>query len=191
VARPHILAFAGRHPDRVSACTIGDGAAPLTDDEVRQQVDFNVAADGLARTGQVDALRALLDEARTSILADPIAGFRAIMDTAPAADQEVMADPAWQAAFARGICEALAPGVDGWVDEALAINGDWPDVDVGAVTSSVTWWHSDADRNCPFSAAQQLVGRLPHARLVVSSGAGHLTSDDREREGLDELMART
>jgi pimeloyl-ACP methyl ester carboxylesterase len=101
VARPHILAFAGRHPDRVSACTIGDGAAPLTDDEVRQQVDFNVAADGLARTGQVDALRALLDEARTSILADPIAGFRAIMDTAPAADQEVMADPAWQAAFAR------------------------------------------------------------------------------------------
>ncbi len=51
------------------------------------------------------------------------------MDTAPAADQEIMADPAWQVAFARGLCEALAPGVDGWVDEVLAINGDWHDVD--------------------------------------------------------------
>ena len=187
---PHVLAFAGRHPDRVSACSIGDGAAPMTDDEVDQQVDFNVAADGLARLGKVDELRAMLDEVRASILADPIAGFRAIMDTAPAADQEIMADPAWQAAFARGICEALAPGVDGWVDEALAVNGDWCDVDLTAVTSTVTWWHSEDDRNCPLSAAQRLVGRLPNARLIVSTGDGHLVADGGEGECLDELLAR-
>ncbi len=187
---PHVLAFAGRHPDGVSACSIGDGAAPMTDDEVEQQVDFNVAADGLARLGKVDELRAMFDEARRSILADPIAGFRAIMDSAPAADQEIMADPAWQAAFARGICEALAPGVDGWVDEALAVNGDWRDVDLAAVTSSVTWWHSEDDRNCPLSAAQRLVARLPNARLIVSTADGHLTADDGEGECLDELLAR-
>ena len=90
---PHVLAFAARHPDRVRACAIGDGAAPLTDDELGQQVDLNVAGDGLARTGRAEELRLLLDEARTSILADPVAGFGAIMDTAPAADQEIMADP--------------------------------------------------------------------------------------------------
>ena len=133
---PHVLAFAARHPDRVQACAIGDGAAPLTDDEVGQQVDLNVAGDGLARMGRADELRVLFDEARTSILADTVAGFGEIMDTAPTADQEIMADPAWQAAFARGIREALAPGVDGWLDEALAINGDWHDVDLAAVTSS-------------------------------------------------------
>ena len=187
---PHVLAFAGRHPDRVSACSVGDGAAPMTDDEVEQQVDFNVAADGLARLGKVDELRAMLDEARTSILADPIAGFRAIMDTAPAADQAIIADPAWQAAFARGICEALAPGVDGWVDEALAVNGDWHDVDLDAVTSTVTWWHSEDDRNCPLSAARRLVDRLPSSRLIVSTEEGHLTADDGEGECLDELLAR-
>jgi pimeloyl-ACP methyl ester carboxylesterase len=189
-AAPHVLAFAARHPDRVAAATIIDGAAPMTDAEVRQQVDFNAAADGLARAGNVDALQVMLGEARASILADPIAGFRAIMDAAPAEDQAIMADPNWQAAFARGLVEALAPGVDGWVDEALAIDGDWPDVDLEAVTSSVTWWHSDADRNCPFSAAQRLVGRLPNARLIVWEGTGHFAAHRHGPEILDELLAR-
>lgn len=187
---PHILAFAGHHPERVSACTIGGGAAPLTDEEVRQQVDLNVTADGLARQGDVDALRVVLDQARTAILADPIAGYRAIMDTAPAADQAIMADPAWQAAHARAMREALAPGVDGWVDEMLAIDGDWHDVDLAGVTSSVTWWHSTTDRNCPLSSAQRLVGRLPNARLIIEDGGGHLMADDGEGKLLDELLAR-
>ena len=189
-AAPHVLAFAARHPHRVAACTIVDGGAPLTDDEVLQQIDFNAIGDTLARAGNVDALRAMAEEARASMMADPIAGFRAIMDTAPAEDQEIMADPIWQKAFARGICEALAPGVDGWVDEAILAVGDWPDVDIEAVTSSATWWHGDADRNCPLSAATRLVGRLPNARLVVWEGAGHLTGYRREPEILDELLAR-
>jgi pimeloyl-ACP methyl ester carboxylesterase len=187
---PHVLGFAARHPARVLACSIVDGAAPLTDDEVGQQVDIVAAADRLARAGEAVALRALLDEARTSILADPIAGYREVMETAPAADQQIMADPAWQAAFTRGICEALAPGVDGWLDEVLAMGGYWPDFDVGAVTSSVTWWHGDGDRNCPLSAAQRLVGRLPNAQLIVSAGSGHLVADGGEGEILDELLER-
>jgi pimeloyl-ACP methyl ester carboxylesterase len=112
------------------------------------------------------------------------------MEAAPAADQQIISDPAWQAAFTRGICEALAPGVDGWLDEVLAIAGDWPDVDPTAVACSVTWWHGDADRNCPLSAAQRLVGRLPDARLIVSTGTGHLVADGGEGEILDELLAR-
>ncbi len=187
---PHVLAFAARHPDRVLACAVGDGAAPLTDDEVGEEVDIVASADGLARTGAMEALRALLDEARTSILADPVAGYREFMETAPAADQQIMADPAWQAAFTRGTCEALAPGIDGWLDEVLAMNGAWPDIDLAAVTSSVTWWHGDADRNCPLSAARRLVGRLPNARLIVSTGSGHHIADGGEGEILDELLAR-
>jgi pimeloyl-ACP methyl ester carboxylesterase len=189
-AAPHELAFAARHPDRVTACTVVDGAAPLTDDEVRAQVDFNVAADGLARAGDRIGLRILLDGARAAILADPIAGFGEIMESAPEEDREIMADPAWQVGFGRGLGEALAPGVDGWVDEALALDGDWSDIDLDAVTTSVTWWHSDSDRNCPISSAQRLVGRLPNARLVVWEGGGHLTAYRREPQILDELLGR-
>jgi pimeloyl-ACP methyl ester carboxylesterase len=86
--------------------------------------------------------------------------------------------------------EALAPGVDGWVDEMLAIDGDWHDVDLAGVTSSVTWWHSTTDRNCPLSSAQRLVGRLPNARLIIEDGGGHLVADDGEGKLLDELLAR-
>jgi pimeloyl-ACP methyl ester carboxylesterase len=157
---------------------------------VGEQVDFNAICDGLARQGNADALRAALDEARTAILADPLAGYRAIMDTAPAADQAIMADPAWQSAHVRAMREALAPGVDGWVDEMLAIDGDWHDVDLAGVTSSVTWWHSTTDRNCPLSSAQRLVGRLPNARLIIEDCGGHLMADDGEGNLLDELLAR-
>ncbi len=155
-----------------------------------QQIDLNAICDGLARRGDAQALRAVLEEARTAILADPLAGFRDIMDTAPPQDQAIMADPAWQAAHARGMREALAPGVDGWVDEMLAIDGDWHDVDLASVTCSVTWWHSTTDRNCPFSSAQRLVGRLPTARLIVEEGGGHLVADNGEGKSLDELLAR-
>ena len=189
-AAPHLLAFAARHPERVAAATIVDGIAPLTDAEVGQQVDFNVTGDGLARARDVEALRAMLTEARASILANPIVEILAIMAGAPAEDQAIMAEPAWQAATVRGWCEALAQGVDGWLDESLAINGDWSDIDLDAVAVSVTWWQGDADRNCPFSAAQRLVGRLPHARFVVWPEAGHLTGYRREPEILDELLAR-
>ncbi|HEX5827431.1 MAG TPA: hypothetical protein VFY23_07925, partial [Candidatus Limnocylindrales bacterium] len=122
--------------------------------------------------------------------ADPVAAYQGVMDTAPAADQAVMADPAWQRAMTRGICEALAPGVDGWVYEVLALDGDWGDIDVQRVSASVTWWHGDADRNCPLSAARRLVGRLPDARLIVGTGSGHLVADDGEGALLDDLLAR-
>ena len=187
---PHVLAFAGRHPGRVSACSIGDGAAPLTDEEVGQEIDLNAASDGLARAGRAGALRALLDGARASLLADPVGFYRDAMGAAPAADQAVMADPAWQAALARGIREVLAPGAGGWVDEVLALDGDWRDVDLEGVSASVTWWHGDGDRNCPLSAARRLVARLPDARLVVTPGTGHLVADSGEGEILDELLAR-
>ena len=189
-AAPHILALAARHPDRVSACSIGSGAAPLTDAEVGQQLDANVAADALARAGRIAELRVLLEDVRASLLAHPFTAYRALMDGAPIHDQAVMADPAWQAANARALTEALAPGVDGWLDEELALLGDWSDVDVGSVTCTVTWTHSVADRNCPFSAAQRLVRRLPKARFIVQEHSGHLLATVDEGHLLDELLAR-
>ncbi len=187
---PHVLAFAGRHPDRVTACTVGSGAAPMTDAELLEQVDINVTADRLARAGKAGELRDMLETVRTSLFANPAAALRSLMDDAPAEDRAIVEDPAWQAAHAWGILEALAPGVDGWVDEAIAIVGDWPDVDLQAVTCSVTWWHSVTDRNCPFGAARRLVDRLPHGTLLVKQASGHHLAGADEGMLLDELLAR-
>lgn len=189
-AAPHILAFAARHPERVAAATIVAGAAPMTDDEVDGQVAFNATSDGLGRARDVLALRSLLSRARAAILADPQHGFRGLLDDAPVMDQAMMTDHPRQAALTRGVVEALVPGVDGWVDETLALNGEWSDIDLGAITCSLTWWHGEADRNCPISAARRLVARLPRARLVALEDGGHLAAETREGRFLDELLAR-
>jgi len=188
---PHQLAFAARHPDRVRAMTVLVGAAPLTDDEVARMIPVNAQAHRLVRQGDLEGLRSLLGPLRTAVLADPIAGFGAAMDRAPEADRAVMADPQWQTEFALAVREALRPGLDGWIDEAVALASPWDDVDLAAVRSSVTWWHAPLDANAPLSAAVRLVEQLPDARLVqFGEDEGHLAAYHREGEILDELLAR-
>ena len=188
---PHQLAFAARHPDRVRAMTVLVGAAPCTADEAGQMIGLNARAHGLVRKGDVEGLRRLLEPIRAAMLEDPIGVFRAVMDRAPAADRAVMADPRGQAELIVASKEALRQGVDGWVDEAVALASPWEDVDVAAVQTSVTWWHAPGDANAPLSAARRVVGQLPNARLITfSDNEGHLAGYHREGEILDELLAR-
>jgi pimeloyl-ACP methyl ester carboxylesterase len=188
---PHQLALAARHPDRVLAMTVLVGAAPPTEDELAQMIGVNAEAHHLVRKGDAEGLRSLLEPIRTALLEDPNAAFREIMDRAPEADRAVMADPQWQAEFAVAAREALRPGVDGWIDEGMALASPWEDVDMTAVSTSVTWWHAPKDANAPLSAAQRLVDHLPNARLVqFGKDEGHLAAYHREGEILDELLAR-
>jgi len=188
---PHLLAFAARHPTRVVAATNLVGVAPLVPDEVDQMIGLNAAAYPLSVRGDREALVDLLGPVREAVLADPLAAFRDIMDTAPEADQAVMRDRRWQEGFARGMVEALRQGLDGWIDEGIAIDQPWADVDLAAVATSLTWYHAAGDRNCPLSAARRLVAQLPNARLVEwPEDGGHLYGFHHEGEILDELLAR-
>ena len=189
-AAPHVLAFAARHPDRVSAATIVSGAAPMTEPELAAEIGFNAASDRLARDRDVAGLRALLGAAREAILAAPVDGFRRLLADAPATDQAIMKDAGWQAALPDGLLEALAPGVDGWIDEVIAINGDWADIELDRIRTSIVWTHGEADANCPLPAARRLVARIPGCRLVVHADGGHYTGSSREVELLDELLER-
>ncbi len=189
-AAPHILAFAGRHPDRVRAVTIVAGAAPITADEAEQIIPINQRGHQLAADKDIAGLRALLTPVAEAMMADPLAGFKAQMATAPPQDFDVMNDDRWQETFTRATREALGAGIQGWIDETLALGGDWTDVPVGAVSTSVTWFHTPGDRNAPLSAARRVVDSLPRARLVVWPDGGHLAAYHREGEILDELLTR-
>lgn len=188
---PHQLAFAARHPDRVRAMTILVGAAPTTVDEAEQMVGVNAEAFRLIRADDLDGFRTLLEGLRESILADPLASFRETMDKAPDADRAVMTDPNWQAALEVSAREAVGRGVDGWLDEGVAMERSWDDVEPAKVQTSVTWWHAASDANAMLSAAERLVAQLPDARLVrFADHEGHLAGYHREAEILDELFAR-
>src|ERR1035437_9152927 len=124
-AAPHILAFSALYPQRVRAVTVLAGAAPVSDVEAKAEtmIPVNVRGRQLARARDVEGLRALLEPIRSAMLDDPLAGFRALMAEAPQADQNVMSDSQWKEAFSRATREALSGGVDGWVDETLAVCG--------------------------------------------------------------------
>lgn len=189
-AAPHILSFLARHPDRARAATIMVGACPLNDDEVEAMIELNQHGHRLAKARDREGSRALLAPHHAAIRTDPIAQFRAIMDTAPPDDQAIMSDQGWQENFARGMREAMAQDVEGWIDEGYAITSDWDDIDLTAIRTSITWYHGEHDRNVPLSAAQRLLQRLPTATLRVWPEAGHLYAHRIEPDLLDELLAR-
>jgi len=121
-------------------------------------------------------------------VADPLAAFRAVMEDAPASDQEVINDPAWQRVLIEDIREALRPGAEGWTDESMALLGT-PDFDPADVQCSVVWWHGEHDANAPLSAVQRVVEKIPNIDLRVWD-AGHLESYRRHDEIMSELLAR-
>jgi pimeloyl-ACP methyl ester carboxylesterase len=190
-AAPHILALCYRHPDRVRAATVLAGAAPLTDAEAEEVIPINRQARMLALEGDVQALQALLGPIGESIVDDPLAAFSDIMSSAPPDDVEIMSDSTWQDAFVRATREALAQGVDGWVDETMAILTRWEEIELGAIRTSVLWRHAPHDRNGPAGAARRVVDALPNGEWAPWPDGGHLVAYHREGEVLDELLSRS
>lgn len=188
---PYTLALAATHPDRVESVSIVVGSAPFDDDEAEHMIPLNAEGHRLARTSDRAGMVRLLTPERDAILADPLAGFRATMKTAPDTDQAIMGDPGWQAMFVTNIREALREGIDGWVDESMLLFSGWEELEVATIETSVTWWHGEHDRNVPITAVERLMERLPNARLVRWSEAGHLTPYLREAEILEELLTRS
>ena len=129
---PHVLAFAARYPDRVRAVTVISGAVPLGKADADRLIPLNRRGYDLVAARDIGGLRALLQPVAASMVADPLAAFAGVMATAPPEDQAVMADPVWKQALTRGLRESLLGGIDGWVDETLAVFGRWDDVDLAA-----------------------------------------------------------
>lgn len=185
---PLALAFAALHLERVRAATVVVGAAPLLEEDISGMIGLNRAGWYAARDGW-EALHRLLAPVREELLRDPIAGLRHAMQSAPAVDQAVMEDPDWQRMIAEDVREALRPGVDGWVDEAMALRSSW-DFDPQAIGCSVTWWHGEHAANVPLSAVGRLTATMRGTELRVWTVAGHLESYHRHDEILTELLSR-
>ena len=185
---PHVLALAAGHPERVRAATVVVGLAPKREEDLAGLIELNRAGWYAARQGW-DAVHALLAPEREKVLADPLAGFRASMDAAPASDKAVMGDPAWQRVFVEDFTEALRPGAEGWADEAMALNLPW-DFDPTAVRCSITWWHGEHDANAPITAVRRLLADMNSVDLRLWSNAGHLEGFHRHDEIVEELLTR-
>ncbi|HEX9257964.1 MAG TPA: alpha/beta hydrolase [Acidimicrobiales bacterium] len=186
---PYVLAFIARHGDRAKAATIQVGAAPLEESDTIGMVEINRRGWELARAGDRDAMREFMLPFYEAMVADPVAGLRAAIADASDDDRAAMEDEEWQAGIAKGIFEALNGNLEGWIDEAIANELGWDDIDFDAITTSVTWWHGRTDALSPIVAVERLIARIPGAVLRELDGEGHIGSGHDE-EILDELLAR-
>jgi pimeloyl-ACP methyl ester carboxylesterase len=88
-------------------------------------------------------------------------------------DPEVAALAPHATEFVACIAHAVTPGVDGWIDDWRALVRPWG-FDVADVAVPVVLWHGELDDSCPLAHAVWLHARLPHSRLEVQPGEGHL-----------------
>jgi pimeloyl-ACP methyl ester carboxylesterase len=94
--------------------------------------------------------------------------------TAPAADQELAADPAIRAMYTGSVLEAASRGHAAYAHElALLWLEPWGFA-LEHLRVPVWVWHGSADASVPLAVAQSLAARIPGARLEVFDGGGHL-----------------
>ncbi|HVB46339.1 MAG TPA: alpha/beta hydrolase [Streptosporangiaceae bacterium] len=185
---PHALAVAALLGARIRACVAVCSAAPLTAAEVGSMLDVNQASYRLmheqGRAGLADFLR----RQREQLLADPVAGMRALLDDAPEQDRDWLSRPDVQQVTAESLLAALRPGLDGWVDDGMSISHDPWGFDLTAISCPVRFWHSDDDANAPLSAARRLAEVIPLATLTVWHGQGHTAPSRNAEQVLTDLV---
>ncbi|GGM39692.1 alpha/beta fold hydrolase [Dactylosporangium sucinum] len=68
--------------------------------------------------------------------------------------------------------EGLRSGPYGWVDDVLALRGNWK-VDLESIDTEVRIWHGADDTFAPASHSAWLAARIPGAKIFVEPGKAH------------------
>jgi pimeloyl-ACP methyl ester carboxylesterase len=186
---PHALAVAALLGERVQACAAVCSAASLDADEIDAMLPVNQTSYRLAGREGRDGLAAFLGGLREELLADPVAGLRAAMVGAPEADHEWLGRADVQEVTAESLTDALLPGLDGWVDDAMCFALDLWDFDPATISCPTHFWHSDDDANVPLTAVRRLTDVIPEARLTVWHGEGHTAPSRYAERVLTDLIA--
>jgi pimeloyl-ACP methyl ester carboxylesterase len=170
---PHSLACAAELGDRVLGCVAASSAAPAEPDEVAGLIEVNRESHRVLAEEGRDGMTRLIIGLRDEVLAHPTDPMTTLIADAPTADQEWDARPDVRAIRRAAIAEALRPGPDGWIDDAMSLFGmDWG-LDLSRITCPTTFWHSTDDANSPITAVERLRKQVPGARLRTWQGEGH------------------
>jgi pimeloyl-ACP methyl ester carboxylesterase len=185
---PHALACAAGLGDRVSACAAVASAAPLTGDEVNDLIGVNKESFRVFAAQGRRGLAEFLTDLRGAILADPSAAMGVNLSDSPRADVEWYGRAEVQAVHRESLLDALRPGVQGWVDDAVSVfHDDWG-IDLADIPCPVRFWHGDDDRNGPLAAVERLASTVPNARVGIWHGQGHSAPSRHMTDILTELI---
>ncbi|MGB7981684.1 MAG: alpha/beta hydrolase [Candidatus Nanopelagicales bacterium] len=188
---PHALACAALLPERVLRCLAVVSPAPLGRDALDEpawlagMTQGNVDEFRAALAGEA-AVRALCEAERTTMFARLAEGSADLFgDSYELAAEDRAQMGRHSAVIAAQMSHGLAPGVDGWVDDDLALVAPWG-FDVGAIRVPVRLSYGRADTLVPAAHGDWLAASVPGAVAEVTE-LGHMGDDagvERQRTWL-------
>ena len=180
---PHCLATAALMPDRVIRCLAEVSIAPYPAeglDWLAGMTQGNVDEFSAAMEGE-EQMRAIAERERATTLArlsDGRADFLGDSYELSEADKAQMAKHLTR--VADQLNNALAPGVDGWVDDMLAFVNPWG-FDVTSIRVPTAIKYGRTDNLVPPAHGDWLAAHVPNAIVAAHDAAGH-AGDDAEVE---------
>ena len=173
---PHALACAALLPDRVVAASTLAAVAPYD----AGGLDFlaGMGQDNLdefkAAVEGPDALHSSLVGQRSGLLEASAEQLRdALQSLLPDVDRAVLTGD-WAEFLHASFLRALAPGVDGWLDDDLAFVQPWG-FDPVDIEVPVLVLQGEHDKMVPFGHGRWLASRIRTADVRLSAEHGHLT----------------
>lgn len=189
---PHALACAALAPDRVLRCFATVLLAPRNAeglDWFAGQARANIDEFGAALQGEA-ALREVI-EPDAKFMLERIAAGRAdiVPDDWDQSDVDLEQMAKAQASLAAHVTSALAPGIDGWVDDDLAAVAPWG-FELGDIGVPVYLQFGRQDGFIPEAHADWLIAHVPGAKVVISD-AGHQGTDEQQEYDMAWLAGET
>lgn len=188
---PHALACAALLAGRVTRCLAAVCPAPIDAqglDWTAGMVEGNVREFRLSMEGEA-ALRPVIEAERTAVLARLDAGDEDLFG----ADYPMSESDREQIAKDRAILETmlrdgLRDGVDGWVDDDLAMVRPWG-FDLATIAVPLAIHYGRSDTLVPAAHGDWLAAHLQPAEVFVDD-AGHLGDDEAVHRELAWLSGR-
>lgn len=170
---PHAAATAARLPDRVSALGLNVSLGPYETPELDlPELPTDTAAEARAARLGEQSLRAFI--AGLGSTEESLEGW---MEILPPSDREVLARHDVAHEEGREQLEWAAQGVDGWVDDDLALFSRPWEFDPNSITVPTLVMYGTADVLVPPSHAFRWVERVSGAKLIAVDDGGHWLRD--------------
>ncbi len=187
---PHALACAARLGG-AAAVLVSASPAPYDADGLDWMAGMgeeNIAEFSAALQGE-NELRSYLLSEREQLKDVTAANIVASAETLlPDVDRAVLTGEFGED-LAASFREAVRTGVEGWLDDDLAVTKPWG-FGLEEISVPTMIWQGSADLMVPFSHGQWLASRLPAASAHLEEGEGHLSVELGELDRmLDELVS--
>src|SRR5262245_36096851 len=186
---PHALACAAVLSDRVTRVAALAGPAPHDADGLDWLAGMNKSTveEFTAAGVGADALAAELAPVMVRLREQPAAVLDALETELPAPDRAELAQPAMRVQVAAGMVEALRGGLQGWVDDDLAMLRPWG-FDPAAITAPTMLWYGAQDVLTPVGHGDWLYRAIPGSTYVRAAGQGHFAAYAEQDHTLSWLL---